>query len=90
MTDALRRVTAITVATEAAINMARNSAASDDDIAKEWERRFFEVIRAANITPAAPPVRPSALGLEEKSAAPSATSGSDTVPKDDPQNTGEK
>ena len=86
MADALRRITAITIATEVAINKAQNTEVSDEDVAGEWQKRFFEVIRAPSNTP--PPYRPPVLGLEDKPPVPT-PQGSDSAPKGQ-QNTGEK
>ena len=66
MSDALRRVTAITLASEVAIGMARNPNVSDEDLAKEWQKRFFEVVAEGMA-----PLRPEPM-----------TQGSENVSKD--------
>jgi hypothetical protein len=75
MSDALRRVTAITLASEVAIGMARNPNVSDEDLAKEWQKRFFEVVAEGMV---AAPLRPEPM-----------TQGSENVSKDK-QNSTEK
>jgi hypothetical protein len=85
MTDQLRRITAITIATEAAMSRARSPDISDEEIAQAWRKYFFEALQQPSGGILGPALSKPPGTVDEKTAV---TLDSDST--DDQQGGGEK